>query len=164
MNAEAAIARRIVHAPTGAGDTVSVIGEHFTFKVTQADTNGTFSMIEMLAFPGGGPPPHTHPSAETFVILDGDIVITGVEQGTPYQIQASAGDTVYIPAGEPHTYSAVGDRPARTMLIFSPGLEMEQFFREAGIPATGDVTPPEIGVMISLAEKHGMVFLPPSAP
>lgn len=163
--AEVATKRRIAHVPTGTGDKVGVIGEQFTFKVTQAETNGAFSMIEMLAFPGGGPPVHTHPSAETFVILDGEFQITGIHDGKPYTLRAGAGDTVFVPEGEPHTYQAVGDGPGRTMLLFAPGLEMESFFAEAGFPITDESSappPPDFPAMIALAEKHGMVFLPPA--
>jgi quercetin dioxygenase-like cupin family protein len=163
--AETASKRRISHVPAGTGNKVGLIGEQFTFKVTQAETNGAFSIIEMLAFPGGGPPFHTHPSAETFVILEGEFEFTGLDDGKPFVFRATAGDTVFIPGGDPHTYQAVGESPGRTMLVFTPGREMESFFAEAGFPLTDEsasTPPPDFPAMIALAEKHGMVFLPPS--
>ena len=160
---QAATARRFPHVPAGTGRAYDVIGELLTFKVTSADTGGRFTVVELLAQPGGGPPLHTHPSAESFTILEGAFEFTGLEGGEPYTIRAAPGDTVYIRGGAPHAYKAVGATPGKTMLVLTPGTEMEGFFAEAGVPVTGErpaeAGPPDIPAMIAVAQKHGLAFV-----
>ena len=160
---QAAAVRRFPHVPAGTGETYNVIGELLTFKVTAAETNGTFTVVELLAQPGGGPPLHTHPSAESFTILEGGFEFTGLDGGQPYSFRASPGDTVFIPGGAPHTYQAVGDTPGKTMLVLTPGVEMEQFFAEAGVRVTpgepGPSGPPDIPALLAAGQKHGLAFL-----
>lgn len=157
--------RTFPHVPAGAGTTYNVIGELITFKVTQAETNGASTVVELIAQPGGGPPLHTHPSAESFTILEGEFEFTGLEDGKPYTIRAKPGDTVFIPAGDPHAYRAVGATPGKTLLVFTPGAEMERFFAEAGTPVRhgqpADSGPADLPALIAVAEKHGLAFLPP---
>jgi quercetin dioxygenase-like cupin family protein len=162
---QATTARRFPHIPAGTGETYDMYGELLTFKVTSAETNGTFAVIELHAQPGGGPPLHTHPSAETFTILEGAFAFTGLEGGEEYTIQATAGDTVFIPGGVPHTYRAVGDTPGRTLLVLTPGEEMERFFTQAGVRVTerpaADADRLAIPAMLVVAQQHGLAFLPP---
>ncbi len=125
-------------------------------------------MFELRAQPGGGPPLHTHPSSESFTIIEGEFEFFGLADGEHYSIRATPGDTVYIPGGAAHAYTAVGATPGRTMVVLTPGLEMERFFAEAGVLVAGDepapTAPPDIPAMIAVAQKHGMEFLPPNAP
>ncbi len=161
-----ATTREVTPIPAGTGTAYGIIGETITFKVMQADTHGAFTVVEMLAQPGGGPPPHTHPSAEAFVILEGQIEFTGMDDGKLTTHLAAAGDIVHVPGGAVHTYRAVGDTPARTVIFLSPGGDMEQFFMEAGTPiADASSSPPtqdDLMAMVAIARKHGMEFLPPS--
>ena len=160
---QAAAVRRFPHVPAGSGETYNVIGELLTFKVTAAETNGTFTVVELLAQPGGGPPLHTHPSAESFTILEGEFEFTGLDGEQPYSFRATPGDTVFIPGNAPHTYQAVGDVPGKTMLVLTPGVEMEQFFAEAGVRVTPGAStspgPPDIPALLAVGQKHGLVFL-----
>ena len=43
-----------------AGDTVSVVGDRYTFLVTGTESAGTLAMMEFLVPPDHGPPPHVH--------------------------------------------------------------------------------------------------------
>ena len=160
---QAAAVRRFPHVPAGTGEAYNVIGELLTFKVTGAETNGTFTVVELLAQPGGGPPLHTHPSSEAFTILEGEFEFTGLDDDQPYSFRATPGDTVFIPGNAPHTYQAVSDTPGKTMLVLTPGVEMEQFFAEAGVRVTpGDqppTAPPDIPALLAVGQKHGLVFL-----
>ncbi len=162
---QTAAVRRFPHIPAGAGEAYAIIGELLTFKVTNAHTDGKFTVVELLAQPGGGPPLHTHPSAESFTILDGAFEFTGLDDGAPYTFRATPGDTVFIPGGAPHTYKAVGETPGKTLLVFTPGVEMERFFAEAGVRVTGAAhaapAPPDIPALIAVAEKHGLTFFGP---
>lgn len=158
-----ATVQRFGHVPAGTGETYNVIGELLTLKVTNADSNGKFSVIELVAQPGGGPPLHTHPSSESFTVLEGEFEFTGLDHGQPYTFHARPGDTVFIPAGAPHTYRATGNSPGRTMLVLSPGTEMERFFAEAGVRiamgAPVPAGPPDIPALLAVGQKHGLTFL-----
>ena len=160
---QAATVRRFPHVPAGAGETYNVIGELLTLKVTNAQTDGAFTVVELLAQPGGGPPLHTHPSSESFTILEGEFQFTGLDCSKPYTFRAVPGDTVFIPAAAPHAYKAVGETPGRTLLVLTPGTEMEQFFAEAGVRVTpGEPVPsgpPDIPALLAAGQKHGLVFL-----
>jgi quercetin dioxygenase-like cupin family protein len=162
---QAATKRRFPHVPAGAGEAYAVLGELLTFKVTNADTDGAFTVVELLAQPGGGPPLHTHPSSESFTILEGEFEFSGLDDNVPYTIRAVPGDTVYIPGGAPHTYKAVGDQPGKTMLVFTPGTEMEQFFTEVGeCVAPGEPVPagpPDIPALVAAGQRHGLAFVGP---
>lgn len=79
-------------------------GEVVTLEATSAETGGRFTVIELRAQPGGGPPLHTHPSTETFTILEAAFAFMGLEGGEAYTIQATRGNTVSIPCGVPYTY------------------------------------------------------------
>lgn len=160
---QATASRRFPHVPAGTGETYNVIGELLTFKVTNAQTDGAFTVIELVAQPGGGPPLHTHPSSESFTIIEGEFEFSGLEDSEPYSFRATPGDTVFIPGGAPHAYKAVGTAPGKTMLVLTPGTEMERFFTEAGVRMSEerptDAASPDIPAMIAVAEKHGMVFV-----
>lgn len=162
--------RRFSHVPAGGGPTYNIIGERITFKVTSAETGDAFSVAELASPPGGGPPLHTHPAAETFIILEGTFEFSGLDDGEPYAIWATPGDTVYIPGGAPHAYKNAGPTPARALGVLAPGGEMERFFAEAGtlvsdpsIPAAPAEPPSEaqIARMIVIAGRHEIFFLPP---
>lgn len=162
--------RRFPHVSAGGGQTYSIIGELITFKVTSAETGDVFSMMELTSPPGGGPPLHTHPAAETFLILEGAFEFTGLDAGEPYAIRAEPGDIVYIPGGAPHTYKTASPTPGRALGVLAPGGEMERFFAEAGTPVAAGSAPvapaqppsaPEIARLMEAAARHAIVFLPP---
>jgi quercetin dioxygenase-like cupin family protein len=154
----------------GEGATYSLIGELITFKITSAQTGDTFSMTELISQPQGGPPLHTHPAAEAFVIVEGEFEFSGLNEGLPYAIRATPGDIVYIPGGAPHTYKTVSPTPGRALGVLVPGGEMERFFAEVGTsvadPAalaapSGPPSEAELARHMEIAQRHGIVFLFP---
>jgi quercetin dioxygenase-like cupin family protein len=162
--------RRFPHVRAGEGPTYNIIGELITFKVTSAETGGAFSVGELTSPPGGGPPLHTHPAAETFMVLEGAFAFSGQDGGELYAIEATPGDVVYIPGGAPHTYKTVSQTPGKALAILAPGGEMERFFAEAGVPASGQsmpAAPPrppseeDLARLATIAGRHGIVFLRP---
>ena len=162
--------QRFSYVAAGGGTAYSIIGEVITFKVTSAQTGDTFSVTELISQPGGGPPLHTHPAAEVFIIQEGAFEFSGLERGEPYTIRAMPGDIVYIPGGAPHTYKTVSMTPGKALVVLVPGGEMERFFAEAGTPVTDQRVPTtpagppseeEIVRHMAIAGRHGIVFLQP---
>ena len=165
-----ATGRRFPHVRAGGGDSYSLIGELITFKVSSADTGDRFSVGELTSPPQGGPPLHTHPAAEAFMVLEGAFEFIGLDGEERYAIRATPGDVVYIPGGAAHTYKTVSVTPGRALVVLAPGGEMERFFAEAGTLVTDCSTlavpagPPseaEVARGMAIAGQHDIVFLPP---
>jgi quercetin dioxygenase-like cupin family protein len=168
----AATDRRFLHVRAGDGAAYNLIGELITFKITSAETGDTFSITELLSQPQAGPPLHTHPAAEAFIILEGEFEFSGLDQGEPYTIRATSGDMVYIPGSAPHTYKTVSPISGKAFGVLAPGGEMERFFAEVGTPASdassssapaGPPSESELAHHMAIAERHGIAFLPPHA-
>jgi quercetin dioxygenase-like cupin family protein len=162
--------RRFPHIRAGEGAAYSLIGELITFKVTSAQTGDTFLMTELISQPQGGPPLHTHPAAEAFIILEGEFEFSGLDGDAPYAIRGVSGDIVYIPGGAPHTYKTVSATPGRALGILVPGGEMERFFAEVGTPVadrsatpapSGPPSAAELARHMEIARRHEIVFLLP---
>jgi quercetin dioxygenase-like cupin family protein len=162
--------QRFSYVAAGGGTAYSIIGELITFKVTSAETGDSLSVAELISPPGGGPPLHTHPAAEVFIIQEGAFEFSGLDGEEPYAIRATPGDTVYIPGGAPHTYKTISPTPGKAVAILAPGGEMERFFAEVGTPVTDQGAAPvpagppseeEIARHMTIAGRHGIAFLPP---
>lgn len=122
----------------GQGDAFWVLGDHYMFKVSSEETSGSLAVVEIVAFPQNGPPPHIHHREdESFYILDGTFSVLVGDQS----FEAGAGVFVHIPKGTLHTYKNIGAKPARLLVILTPG-DLENFWREIGEPAEQDSIPP----------------------
>ncbi len=85
--------------------------------VTGAETDGAYTLFEVLAPPGDQPPPHTHRDAdEAFQVLEGEIEVwAGAMNRTLYP-----GDFAILPKGVPHTFLVTSSEPARFQVTISP--------------------------------------------
>ena len=98
-----------------------------SFLLNGEDTNGQFSMMEIVARPGTEPPYHVHDREdETFHLLEGRIAV--MIDGMVYE--ANAGDTVLLPRRVPHTFR-VRSEHARTLLTVTPA-GFDGYFRAIG--------------------------------
>jgi hypothetical protein len=57
-------------------------GNHVTVLLRRDETEGALDVIEVLAQPGGGPPPHSHAFGEWFRVLDGELTLCEDRGGT----------------------------------------------------------------------------------
>ena len=99
--------RRITMALRGQAMSHPKTGERVTFGRTAAETDGRFCEVELVATPGTKPAAaHIHPDqVERFTIRSGRVRVR-LARG---ERDHSAGETVVIPPGTPHTWTAVGD-------------------------------------------------------
>ncbi|RMF79509.1 MAG: cupin domain-containing protein [Chloroflexi bacterium] len=127
--------------------TFFVLGDIITIKLTGAETNGKYSMVEIISQPGGGPSfLHTHPPQETFHILEGTYEIYGQdESGAKYALPAPAGSILHVGADKPHGFKNVGDTVGTLMAIYEPADIMIGFFEQVGIPMKDKQSLPESG-------------------
>jgi quercetin dioxygenase-like cupin family protein len=116
----------------GDGDTVQgPAGGPLTFKVRGAQSGGSLLAFENVIAPGDGPPRHRHANEdEAWYVIEGDLRF---ELGDEIAV-AAPGSFVFVPRGTPHCFQNAGDRPARILVLFTPG-GMEPFFdRFAALP------------------------------
>lgn len=71
------------------------------------DESPNFAMRRFTMEPGGGMPPHTNSVEHEQYVLRGEARI-GIGEDV---MQVKKDDVVFIPAGTPHWYEAVGDEP-----------------------------------------------------
>lgn len=141
----------------GTGERIWIAGDTLSFKATAAETGGAYTLIEVLAAPGGGPPPHIHDNEEeTFYVLDGVFEILIGEE----LVRAERGAFALVPRGIVHRFRCIGTRPGRMLVLFTPG-GLERFFREAGRAAFGQGPAPavdaaEIARTEAAARRHGL--------
>lgn len=143
--------------PPDGGERTWITGDTLRILATAADTDGRSTLIEVQSPPGGGPPPHLHEHEdEHFYILDGEFeLLIGRDL-----VRALPGTYAFVPRGTVHRFRSAGPGVSRMLIAFTPG-GLEDFFREAGTPATGDGPPPpvdeaEIARTGVAAARHGL--------
>jgi quercetin dioxygenase-like cupin family protein len=154
--------RSVTNVSPGGGKATWVLDSHITFKLTGGDTNGEMTLIETIAAPRSGPPPHVHGREdETFYILEGEFEFLDGEE----KVRASAGSVVYGPRGILHTYRNLGDEAGRFLTMITPS-GLEGFFEEVSEPAEDvcwppEITPERIERLLAAAPKYGLDIPPP---
>jgi quercetin dioxygenase-like cupin family protein len=161
------IQNQVKYVPAGTGPMYCGPGDRVTFLLTGAQSGGGCFIIEGMAAPGGGPPPHVHHfEDETFYILEGSAIF----QVGGQTIHAKVGDLIHIPRGTVHTLRNDTDKPARALIIISPAAGktgMQQFFEESFYPATDRAAAPLpiseelVKRMMAAAARNGMELVKP---
>ncbi|MFC9561565.1 cupin domain-containing protein [Agromyces sp. NPDC056965] len=73
--------------------------------------------------PGQGPDLHRHPYPETWVVLEGEVLLTIGE----LEFAATAGDTATAPAGAWHRFVATGTGRLRMVCIHASDVIVQEF-------------------------------------
>ncbi len=139
----------------------------YTILISGADTQGRYTLIDMLVPPNGGPPPHRHDFEEMFHVLEGELEMTFRGE----QMRLRAGQSLNIPANAPHGFRVVSDTPARFLCLCLPAGQ-EEFFLAVGdrLPSrtaeppvlTSEAAAQRRDLVLSLAGRYHSEFLPPS--
>ena len=77
------------------------------------DQGPNFALRRFIMQPGGGMPRHTNTVEHEQYVLRGAARITLGDEVH----QVKAGDVVYIPAGQPHSYQAEGSEPFEFLCV-----------------------------------------------
>ena len=114
------------------GQYLAVAGGNYRIVVSGDETNNTFSVIEMLVPPGGGPPPHSHPYVqETFYVVEGEIEFK-TQTG---KIKINEGGFVNIPLGGAiHCFQNNSNSIVKLLCTVMPA-GLEKLFGKVGVPA-----------------------------
>jgi quercetin dioxygenase-like cupin family protein len=130
-------------------------GDTVTWLVGEEGTGGSYALLERVAPVGARSEPHAHKRIEAFYVTDGEFELTLGDHTT----RGGAGTLVVAAEGESHGWAAVGDRPARMMILLSPS-PPQAYYREldALVRSFGD-NPPDVRAMIELSQRHGIGLL-----
>jgi hypothetical protein len=113
-----------------------------TLLLARDATEGTLDAIEVLAQPGGGPPPHRHAFGEWFRVLEGELTLAEERDGTVLCTTVlRAGDRVWVPPWTVHGTLNLSSAPTRFEVVGRPGA-MSGYFAQAGVRVADDTTPP----------------------
>ncbi len=137
----------------GEGSALSVLGDRHVFKATAQDTGGAYALWEIaMEASSGGPPPHVHEREdEAFYVLEGEMVFQIGER----TIRARAGTFAFAPRGIAHKLSNPSAKPARALVIASPGGFEKGLQELAQLAVRGD-QPPDRATLAAVVEKYGV--------
>jgi mannose-6-phosphate isomerase-like protein (cupin superfamily) len=140
-------------------------GNHVTIVVDTSETDREFDVIEVLARPGGGPPPHRHAFAEWFHVLEGKLQILEPSVGQLRPVASlDAGQSYFVAPWVAHTTRNLGTGTVRFLVAGRPGT-MTSYFAEAGVPVPDpntapDTLPPGPEALREIAARYEIQFVP----
>ena len=112
----------ITKAGTGIDEvTWSILGHTYYLKAEGANAFA----FETFDPPGTFVPPHIHPTQDEFIYVlenEFDLYLDGKHH------KAYAGDQVRMPAGIPHGYYNLTDKPTRAIFWVAPGRRLRELF------------------------------------
>ena len=142
------ISVRLLAAGDEAADESELGGVRDRFMIDGADTDGRFALVQHLFAPKAlAAPMHRHRNEDEFTyVLNGRIgaVIEG------HEVVAEAGDLLFKPRGQWHTFWNAGDEPAACLELISPA-GLEELFRSFAHLTE----PPTPEVLAGLAIEYG---------
>ncbi|TNF21613.1 MAG: cupin domain-containing protein [Rhodobacteraceae bacterium] len=144
--------------------TYNVLNILLRFHAFPDEVMNKYCLVECTVPVGAGAPPNHHAGeTEAFFVLEGAVDFRIGDKA----FRAGAGEYVAIPDGAVHAFQAVGETPARLLILNAPGQMHEAFFTAVGTPLPdGQTTLPEPGTpdipaLMAAAEASGMTFVGP---
>jgi len=139
---------RAVMIDSNQGKVLRVVGDTIRVLAGSADTEGSYEIFEVTGPGESGPPLHSHPWSESYIVLDGEVEVT-VGDSTKTMTK---GGFVNIPAEMPHTYKIVSDS-ARFNVITTPS-GAGDFFEEMDRVTSGSMN--DMEKVVQVAVSHGL--------
>ena len=137
----------------GAGTELNVGGSQVFHKVKSADTNGVFSVAEIVTPRGKGIDLHVHEREDELVyLLEGEIEVTLGNQ----KMKAVPGVVALLPRGIPHGFTNIGNKPSRLLDTILPGQFDNYFVELAALFAAGKPSQEQVD---GLSRKYRIKYL-----
>ena len=134
-------------------ETLHVMGSTLVFAAKGDELGIGCTQFVVTGEPGVGVPMHVHTREdELFIVLEGTVRFE--LDGQP-PIFATAGTSVFGPRDVAHTWSIVGDKPARAIVTVLPG-GLEKMFRELGALPPGA---PDLAKVGEICARYGIHFV-----
>ena len=126
------------------------LGVPTTLRATRETTGGAFGLVESSSMPPGfGSPYHVHHREdESFYVIEGEIAVV-VDGQWHY---AGPGTFVHGPRDVPHGFAVIGTRPARMLLLATPG-GFEQFVLALRTPLDTAPEPPDMAALMEASAR-----------
>jgi quercetin dioxygenase-like cupin family protein len=119
------------------GDTRWFFGLHATIRATGAETDGAYTLVDVVAPPGLVAPLHVHHAEdEGFLVLEGSVTLYIGDE----VVEARAGDFANGPRDVPHRFE-IGPEGARMLWICTPP-GFENLVESVSVPARATTPPP----------------------
>jgi mannose-6-phosphate isomerase-like protein (cupin superfamily) len=100
-------------------------GERFSIRVSSQETDGAYTVLEIVADNRYGTLMHIHQNEdEHFIILEGTAHLAYGDKAAV----ARAGTSITVGKGIPHAWCNLADSPLRMLLLFTPG-GIDELFR-----------------------------------
>lgn len=98
-----------------------------TFLETSVETQGAYTLIEIVLGKSDGPPPHYHKSfSEKFECMEGVLCVQVKKEIKKLKV----GESVTVPAGTTHRFFNISENPVRFHITLVPGFTgMENFIK-----------------------------------
>jgi quercetin dioxygenase-like cupin family protein len=112
--------RGIRTVPPGEGKAFDFGPVHFKWKVRSEDSSHSFTMFELDLAPDEGVDLHSHPSPETFYVLEGSVTFYRVVDGEQETIICGTGTTVIIPPNALHALFNESEQMCRLLDVSTP--------------------------------------------
>lgn len=94
-----------------------LLGTHLTILADRTTTDGKYDLIEGYFRPGTQTPPHRHTRySEQIYVLEGEFTVWVGKN----KVVVGTGESVLIPMGTTHVVAALGDKPARGLVVAAP--------------------------------------------
>jgi quercetin dioxygenase-like cupin family protein len=93
-------------------------GELCFIRVSAADTNGAYSVVEIVSSPGDSTPMHIHMYEDEYIfVLEGTALVACGDK----TFEASVGETAILSRGVPHAWGNPSTSPLRILVTCTPG-------------------------------------------
>ena len=133
--------------------------QRLSFQRSTDDDGAETVLVECWVDPGGGVPPHIHPTfTEVFEVFEGEMTFTA---GRRKEVRC-AGESITVPPGTRHAYANKGSTTVHMRCIAKPPLDLEEFLvttarlgREGHIARLGPLRGP--GSLSGLPKVAGML-------
>jgi mannose-6-phosphate isomerase-like protein (cupin superfamily) len=100
-------------------------GERFSIRVSSEETNGAYTMLEVVADHWNGTPMHVHQNEdEHFMILEGTAHLAYGDR----TVDAPAGTNITVSKGIHHAWCNLSKSSLRMLVLFTPG-GIDELFR-----------------------------------
>ncbi len=138
------------NAVTDESQVVVFLGTSNRILARREQTDGSISAVEITVAPGAGSPLHTNTrEALTWCIVDGTLTFRRGDR----HVEVGAGEVIFMPKGDTHAFANRGERPAKALLLCTPG-GFEGFLVELGavLPPEAPTGPPSREVRHAITE------------
>jgi quercetin dioxygenase-like cupin family protein len=124
-------------------------GGVWTWKVSETESGGELSVVEVTMDGGKVTPLHTHPIAESLWVLEGELRyhVDGED------VALGRDDYILVPAGVPHAFMVVSEE-ARILGI-QPSTACEAFYRGASEPLEASARETDFGRIAESGRLNG---------